>query len=90
MAAGAPGGGVTETNMPNGFVFVGSIEGDGPSIMADVWFNGDLVSLGGPLYFTLDQWQKLRNLSTENDGENPLWATTEVEYLSATGAAVGA
>lgn len=71
-----------------GLIFVGQI--DGKSVKAAVYFNGDPVSIDGPLWFTLDQWHKLRSISEEDDGEHPIWATTPAEYEQTTGEAISA
>lgn len=67
----------------HGLVFVGEI--DGKHVKADVYFEGDPVNIEGRLWFTLDQWTKLRALGLEDDGDNPIWATTEKEYEDSTG-----
>jgi hypothetical protein len=65
-----------------GLVFVGEVrEG---RIEADVYLNNENIA-PSPLSLTLDQWTALRALGTENDGENPIWATTEKEYEEFTG-----
>lgn len=66
-----------------GLRFVGQI--DTRHVKAAVYFNGDIVSIDGPLWFTLDQWTALRELGEENNGDNPIWATTPAEYEETTG-----
>lgn len=66
-----------------GLIFVGKLDG-GTHVKADLRFNGESVTVDGPLWFTLDQWIQLRTLGQENE-EYPIWATTEAEYEDSTG-----
>ncbi len=63
--------------------FIGQIS-DG-SVKAALYWKGDLVTLDGPLSFSLDEWLELRDASADEDN---VWVTTPAEYEDLTGEAI--
>lgn len=59
----------------NGFVFVGEIE-EG-NVQAHIYFNGNLLTMTGRVWFTLDEWLEARCLSANFDD---VWVATKAEY----------
>jgi len=55
---------------------------DGKHVKAAVFCFNEIASIEGPLWFTLDQWQRLRE---DQPDDSPIWATTPEEYKETTG-----